>query len=72
MALHTVPFPWHQVTVKHVTGIFHVWFLVLAPVLDTDVTIELLPVCTATNNHPGEVDIMPPIMNFRIFGIVFS
>ena len=55
VALHTVPFPWHQVTVKHVTGIFHVWFLVLAPVFVTDITIELLLVCTATNKHPGEV-----------------
>ena len=41
-------------------------FSVLAPVLDTDVTIELLPVCTATNEDHWEVHIMPPIMNFRI------
>lgn len=66
VALHTVSFPWHQVTVKHVTGIFHAWFLVLAPVFVTDVTIELLPVCTDTNKHREEVHIRPPIRNFRI------
>ena len=27
VGLHTDPFSWHQVTVKHVLGIFHVWVL---------------------------------------------